>query len=295
MTWRNILKIHPAADLFPLMSPEELRVLGKDIGANGLTSPIVLWRDQSGIVFLLDGRNRLDAIELEGRTLQLGEHDEIEVNGVALPQREISDDDGLDPYDYVISANILRRHLTAEQKGDLISAIMAAKPERSDRTIAAQTKVSPTTVGKVRAQLSSSGQLAAPAKRVGLDGKARKAPTQTLRVKVTSREFPIPVGPISVGESSSFPLFRVPAAEWAETAPARLVPEPAESPLDTVKRLVRTLSTEDRDAFKDWFHEFTKGRPGRPKGSTIASGAKPPTRPKTTDAGPAPAGDTVHG
>jgi hypothetical protein len=69
MTWRNILKIHPAADLFPLMSPEELRVLGKDIGANGLTSPIVLWRDQSGIVFLLDGRNRLDAIELEGTLL----------------------------------------------------------------------------------------------------------------------------------------------------------------------------------------------------------------------------------
>jgi hypothetical protein len=74
--------------------------------------------------------------------------------------------------------------------------------------------------------------------------------------------------------------------------------------LETIKRLVKQLRTDELETFKRWFREFTggalveptakRGR-GRPKGSTIASGAKPPTRRKTTDAGPAPAGDTVHG
>src|SRR5262249_61366782 len=43
-SWRDVLPIHPAAELFPPMSPDELRALGEDIRKNGLTSPIVLWR-----------------------------------------------------------------------------------------------------------------------------------------------------------------------------------------------------------------------------------------------------------
>jgi hypothetical protein len=42
--WRSILPIHPAAELFPPMSADELKALGEDIIKNGLTSPIVLWR-----------------------------------------------------------------------------------------------------------------------------------------------------------------------------------------------------------------------------------------------------------
>src|SRR5262245_56294019 len=69
MTWRDILPIHPAAELFPLMSPDELRELGEDIVKNGLTSPIVLWQgDRKSPVCLLDGRNRLDALELATRS-----------------------------------------------------------------------------------------------------------------------------------------------------------------------------------------------------------------------------------
>ncbi len=40
-SWRDVLRIHPAADLFPMMSPEELRGLGEDIKANGLRVPVV--------------------------------------------------------------------------------------------------------------------------------------------------------------------------------------------------------------------------------------------------------------
>jgi hypothetical protein len=43
-SWRDVLPIHPATELFPRMSDDELRALGEDIIKNGLTSPIVLWR-----------------------------------------------------------------------------------------------------------------------------------------------------------------------------------------------------------------------------------------------------------
>src|SRR6516165_6581704 len=48
-------------------------------------------------------------------------------------------------------------------------------PEKSDRAIAAEIGVSPTTVGKARASTVQTGQLDEP--RVGLDGKRRKLPS----------------------------------------------------------------------------------------------------------------------
>jgi hypothetical protein len=51
---------------------------------------------------------------------------------------------------------------------------LKANPEKSDRSIAEEIGASPTTVGKAREELSSSGQLEE-GPRVGKDGKARKA------------------------------------------------------------------------------------------------------------------------
>src|SRR5215469_352563 len=66
--WRTTLPIHPAAELFPLMSPAELKELAEDIKKNGLVSPVALWQadptDPDSPLQLLDGRNRLDAIEI---------------------------------------------------------------------------------------------------------------------------------------------------------------------------------------------------------------------------------------
>jgi hypothetical protein len=74
-SWRDVLPIHPAAELFPPMSSDELRELGADIvKKNGLVAPIALWRrNPNEPLQLLDGRNRLDAIELvTGRTVEIG-------------------------------------------------------------------------------------------------------------------------------------------------------------------------------------------------------------------------------
>ena len=41
-SWRAILPVHPAADMFPMLSEPELRAVGKHIKKNGLQSPIVI-------------------------------------------------------------------------------------------------------------------------------------------------------------------------------------------------------------------------------------------------------------
>jgi ParB-like chromosome segregation protein Spo0J len=63
--WRDKFKVHPVADVFPMMSDAELRVLGEDIKANGLQTTIVF--DGSR---LLAGRNRLEAMERAGVELK---------------------------------------------------------------------------------------------------------------------------------------------------------------------------------------------------------------------------------
>jgi ParB-like chromosome segregation protein Spo0J len=54
--------VHPIADLFPMMTDEELANLAADIKANGLIHPVVL--DKNGV--LLDGRNRDRACQIAG-------------------------------------------------------------------------------------------------------------------------------------------------------------------------------------------------------------------------------------
>ncbi|MFL5253142.1 MAG: hypothetical protein ACJ8AI_09645, partial [Rhodopila sp.] len=41
--WRDKIKVHPAADLFPMMSDAELDALANDIAEHGMHQGIVLW------------------------------------------------------------------------------------------------------------------------------------------------------------------------------------------------------------------------------------------------------------
>jgi hypothetical protein len=167
--WRDVIKVHPAAELLPEMSESEFQGLVKDIEKNWLLSPIVLWKGgepkyrgrrkpeiDDEDVYLLDGRHRLDALEEvrerepqqgtwpNGRTWTKSPFVEIDDDG--RPELDLGEDDirwvykngakigepDTDPYEYVVSANIHRRHLTTAQKGELIEALLKAKPERSD-------------------------------------------------------------------------------------------------------------------------------------------------------------------
>jgi hypothetical protein len=89
----EVLQVHPAADIFPMLDDEALAELAEDIKENGLRVPIVV--DSNGIV--IDGRNRLAACKMA----------EVE------PSFQTYDGD---PLSFIISANIQRRHLNAGQR-----------------------------------------------------------------------------------------------------------------------------------------------------------------------------------
>jgi hypothetical protein len=195
-SWRDVLPIHPACELFPALPPDELRALGEDIRKNGLHAPIAVWKEQKHFLpVLLDGRSRLDAMESIGLEIEVEscgtEFDpQIKLSyrrrgdaGFPIDTIEIRGDHvSGDPYARVISANIRRRHLTAEQKRSLIAKLIKATPEKSDRQIAETVKASPTTVGTVRAQMEAKGDVSKLDTRK--DTKGRKQPVQKGRSRV---------------------------------------------------------------------------------------------------------------
>jgi len=164
--WRDVLPIHPAAELFPLMTPEELRELAADIAKNGLRERVTFYDDPRLGVCLLDGRNRLDALALLG--------DAFSLEG---PHCLIGKDrcQPFDPYAFVISKNLHRRHLTPAQRRNVIAKLLALNPAKSNRAIAASAGVSHVTVAAVRNDLVATGQIDQLGRTTGRDGKARPA------------------------------------------------------------------------------------------------------------------------
>lgn len=104
-------EIHPAAEIFPLMTGDQFQGLVEDIRENGLLEPIILFEGK-----ILDGRNRLRACEEAG----------IEPHFTEVI--------GVDPTNFVISRNLHRRHLTVGQRCaialDLFPALMEQALER---------------------------------------------------------------------------------------------------------------------------------------------------------------------
>lgn len=95
---------HPAAELFPMMPPDQYEAFKEDVRKNGFQQDIVLYKGQ-----ILDGRNRYKA------AIELGLLDE-------LPIAEMDEDTDIDPFQWVISRNLHRRHLSESQR-----ALVAAK------------------------------------------------------------------------------------------------------------------------------------------------------------------------
>jgi hypothetical protein len=187
-SWRSVLPVHPAAELFPLMAREDMIALAEDIKKNGLVQPVVL-TTMDGKPYVLDGRNRLDALEYLGDeifipVLKGTPRSPWEVTVKGWPRTRVHwsiaqfaqlSGNG-DEYDFVIGANIQRRHLTSDQKRELIAKVLKARPEQSNNAIAEQVKVDDKTVAKVRTELESTSEIPKLEKTIGKDGKARKQP-----------------------------------------------------------------------------------------------------------------------
>jgi hypothetical protein len=160
-SWRDMLKVHPAANLLPLLDAKERLVLGEDIKNNGLKTRAALIQED-GEWLLLDGRNRLDAMEVVGMDVEIDDR-----TFMRLPA-------GTDPVAYVMSANIHRRHLKPEEKRDLIGKLLRLQPEQSNRQIAGTAKAHHETVAAVRAEKEARGEIRHVETRT--DSKGRKQP-----------------------------------------------------------------------------------------------------------------------
>ena len=202
ISWHDVLPIHPACEAVPQMSHDELMALGKDIKENGLRVPIVVlytgsasqaeFKDRTKFA-LIDGRSRLDAMELVGIHFELvwkkrAEKWLLVSDEIDLPLRPVETllvcDD---PYALVASLNAHRRHLTAERNRSLIEELIKAAPEKSNRHIAGMAKASHVTVGAIREKLEATGQIDQLEKTVGKDGKPRAAKKKSALAKRRAR------------------------------------------------------------------------------------------------------------
>lgn len=105
------MKVHPAAEIFPMMGEDELKELSIRIKTNGLRNPIIVKGD-----LLIDGRNRLKACEMVGYTPIFKE----------LPAGE-------DPIEYIFDQNIPRRHLSSSQRAMAAADLEGMTHGRTER------------------------------------------------------------------------------------------------------------------------------------------------------------------
>ena len=119
MTKLGPYEVHPFADVFPLIEGEEFEELVNDIKTHGLRQPIVLNHDRT---VLIDGRNRYRACMAAG----------VDPVFETLPERYTE----AMILDYIVSANVERRHLNAGQR-----ALIALEYEKA---FAAATKAAET-------------------------------------------------------------------------------------------------------------------------------------------------------
>jgi DNA-binding Lrp family transcriptional regulator len=184
--WREHLAIHPAAELFPLMSGTELKELAADIAKNGVIEPLILLVTANDRKVLLDGRNRLDALAVAGLLSINGDGDlQAETTGDRKTRLHYWLERDRDPYALALSYNVHRRHLTSEQRRDLIAKVIKATPEKSNRQIAEQVKVSHPTVAKVRERLEEKGDVEKVT--TSIDTKGRKQPAKKRKAATTSK------------------------------------------------------------------------------------------------------------
>ena len=107
-------KFHPACLLFPRLPEEELQSLADDLKQNGLRDDIVTLNGK-----ILDGRNRLKACKISGVVPKFVEW-EWEGDG--------------SPLAWVISKNLMRRHLTASQRAVVAFGLLPLFGGRGERT-----------------------------------------------------------------------------------------------------------------------------------------------------------------
>jgi ParB-like chromosome segregation protein Spo0J len=108
-----VMKIHPVAKMFPTIGAKGAKELREDIEANGIKVPILINKAKDTI---LDGRNRWMIAH------------ELKLDDGKVPFEVFKGTDEEIPGE-IISRNILRRHLTDDQRAFLVAQIRGPQIE----------------------------------------------------------------------------------------------------------------------------------------------------------------------
>jgi ParB-like chromosome segregation protein Spo0J len=145
--------------LMPIDQGDKKR-LRDDIESSGIIrDPIKVYKNGKKF-FILGGYNRwVIARDLGFDTVP------VEIHHLGETERK----------DLVIKDNLNRRHLTGEQKRNLIAYFLKEDPALSDSAVSKKTGATDKTVGRVRRELESTSEIPRLEKRKGADGKVRKS------------------------------------------------------------------------------------------------------------------------
>ena len=112
-------QVHPLAEVFPLLEGTDFDTLVEDVREHGLRRPVVLFEGK-----LLDGRNRARACvkaKVKLRTVNLKK--------------------GVDALAYVVSENVVRRHLDASQRAMAaarLATLAPGRPKKAEKSAVSQ-------------------------------------------------------------------------------------------------------------------------------------------------------------
>jgi len=206
-------KLGPGGTLIRSLSNEEYSGLVDSVRRHGVMQQIVVsWPDR----VILDGHHRWRAAK------------EVGLHEVPVMTVEVGDDAA--HVSLGMSLNKDRRHLTNAEKRGAVEAKLAEEPELSDRAIAVDLGVSPTLVGRVRAEAQVSTvdtceepePVVRPAPRTGRDGKKYR-PVSARKPKPK----PEPVESVTTGNTRPAPE---PVEDVAHGQHSEPEPEPVAEP-----------------------------------------------------------------
>lgn len=159
-------KSKPKYKPMPDLTPEEFEALKQDIAANGLRCPV----DQDELGNTLDGHQRERAL--------------CELGNKKYPVNVISGLTEQQKWEYAVTVNVLRRHLTTKAKRELIRQELRRNPKRNNNWLAEMLSVDSKTVKRVREDLEATRAIPKLTHFEGKDQKTR--PTSYKRVIVNT-------------------------------------------------------------------------------------------------------------
>lgn len=238
------MQAHPAAEFFPSMSPAELAALTASIREKGQTFPIITCQD-----LILDGRHRWRACEILGRKPWT-----VEWNG-----------EGGTPEDYVIQANLDRRHLTESQRA-MVGARLKAYFEKaaSERRRSTQNNDAAEQFGPIGPDSEPGRSRDKAAEKVKASPRSVERAAVVIDHGVDELQDAVDSGEVAVSAAAA--VARLPENEQREVVKAgpaavrqRAKKERGKrsdslesSILRTLKRCWSQASDEERSAFKHW-------------------------------------------